>query len=407
MTEAPDILSPEYDANPYPFYEVLRDEYPVMWHEGTQAYVISRYEDVAGAFRNPQISSRNYEWQTEPVHGRTILQMEGKEHSSYRGIVNPIFRGSYLEQSIVPAITKAARQQIGEFLADGEVDLCKRFSTYYPIGVIVQLLDLPMEDVPQFYEWYTMIMDFVSNITGDEEKNRRGMAARAEMGEYLMPKIAERRANPGDDLLTAMVTKEFDGVQMSDDDIRGFCSLLLTAGGETTEKAITLTMRNLLDNPEQMAEVRADRQLIGPAFAETLRFTGPVQMIMRHTDEEVEFSGGAVEAGHTLELLLGAANRDPEAFDEPDRFNIHRTDMEFEKAFSAAADHTAFALGRHFCVGSMLARAELTVAMDALLDAMDDIAYADGYEQVETGVYTRGLTSLPLTFTPNPDFVAG
>ena len=108
-----------------------------------------------------------------------------------------------------------------------------------------------------------------------------------------------------------------------------------------------------------------------------------------------------------MELLLGAANRDPEAFDEPDRFNIHRNDMEFDKAFTAAADHTAFALGRHFCVGSMLARAELTVAMDALLDAMDDIAYADGYEQVETGVYTRGLTSLPLTFTPNPDFVAG
>ena len=204
-----------------------------------------------------------------------------------------------------------------------------------------------------------------------------------------------------------MVTKEFDGVQMSDDDIRGFCSLLLTAGGETTEKAITLTMRNLLDHPEQMAEVRADRQLIGSAFAETLRFTGPVQMIMRHTDEPVEFSGGKVEAGYTLELLLGAANRDPEAFSEPDRFNIHRTDMEFDKAFTAAADHTAFALGRHFCVGSMLARAELTVAMDALLDAMDDIAYAGGYEQVETGVYTRGLTSLPLTFTPNPNFAAG
>ena len=284
------------------------------------------------------------------------------------------------------------------------MDLCKRFSTYYPIGVIVQLLDLPLEDVPQFYQWYTMIMDFVSNITGDEEKNRRGMAARVEMGEYLMPKIAERRANPGDDLLTAMVTKEFDGVQMSDDDIRGFCSLLLTAGGETTEKAITLTLRNLLDNPEQMAEVRADRELIGRAFAETLRFTGPVQMIMRHTEEDVEFSGGTVEAGHTLELLLGAANRDPDVFSEPDRFDIHRSDMEFDKAFTAAADHTAFALGRHFCVGSMLARAELTVALDALLDAMDDIAYADGYEQVETGVYTRGLTSLPLTFTPNPDF---
>ena len=165
MTAAPDILSPEYDANPYPLYEVLRNEHPVMWHEGTQAFVISRYEDVAGAFRNPQISSRNYEWQTEPVHGRTILQMEGKEHSSYRGIVNPIFRGSYLEQSIVPAITKAARSQIGEFVADGEVDLCKRFSTHYPIGVIVQLLDLPMEDVPQFYEWYTMIMDFVDSVS--------------------------------------------------------------------------------------------------------------------------------------------------------------------------------------------------------------------------------------------------
>ena len=122
--------------------------------------------------------------------------MEGKEHSSYRGIVNPIFRGSHLEQSIVPAITKAARSQIASSQPTARWTCASGFSTYYPIGVIVQLLDLPMEDVPQFYEWYQMIMDFVSNITGDEEKNRRGMAARAEMGEYLMPKIAERRANP-------------------------------------------------------------------------------------------------------------------------------------------------------------------------------------------------------------------
>ncbi|MGW6512359.1 cytochrome P450, partial [Streptomyces niveus] len=189
-------------------------------------------------------------------------------------------------------------------------------------------------------------------------------------------------------------------VRMSDEDIKAFCSLLLAAGGETTDKAIASIFANLLTHPDQLAAVRADRTLIDRAFAETLRFTPPVHMIMRQTAEEVTLSGGTIPPGATVTCLIGAANRDGDRFAEPDTFDIFRDDLTTTTAFSAAADHLAFALGRHFCVGALLAKAEVRAGVDQLLDAMPDLRLADGFDPVEHGVFTRGPRSLPVTFTP-------
>lgn len=149
-----------------------------------------------------------------------------------------------------------------------------------------------------------------------------------------------------------------------------------------------------------MEAVRADRTLIPRAFAETLRYTPPVHMIMRKSATEVALGGGTVPAGSTVTCLIGAANRDEDRYRNPDAFDIFREDLTATNAFSAAADHLAFALGRHFCVGALLAKAEVEIGVGQLLDAMPDLRLADGFDPVEHGVFTRGPQSLPVRFTP-------
>ncbi len=157
---------------------------------------------------------------------------------------------------------------------------------------------------------------------------------------------------------------------------------------------------NLLQHPGQLAAVRADRGLIDRAFAETLRYTPPVHMIMRQPAEDVTVSGGTIPAGATVTCLIGAANRDPQRYADPESFNIFRTDLNTANAFSAAANHLAFALGRHFCVGALLARTEVEVGMNQLLDAMPDVRLSDGVRPAERGVFTRGPAAVPVEFTP-------
>ncbi|MFC5749262.1 cytochrome P450 [Actinomadura rugatobispora] len=396
----PDIVSAEFAADPYAAYRIFRENAPVYWHEGTQSYVVSRYEDVSRAFRDQIFTTANYDWQLEPVHGRTILQLSGREHAVRRGLVAPAFRGSELQERFLPVIERNARTLIDAFRADGRVELVGQFSTHFPINVIVDMLGLDQADHARFQKWYTSIIAFLGNLTQDPDVAAAGVRTRDELAAYMLPIIARRREDPGDDLLSKLCLAEVDGTRMSDEDIKAFVSLLLAAGGETTDKAISALFANLLAHPDQLAAVREDRGLIPQAFAETLRFTPPVHMIMRQPAEDVELSGVAIPAGSTVTALIGAANRDPDRYADPDRFDLFRSDLTTTNAFSAAADHLAFALGRHFCVGALLAKTEVEVGANMLLDAMPDVRLAEGAAPVERGVFTRGPGALPLEFTP-------
>jgi pulcherriminic acid synthase len=225
------------------------------------------------------------------------------------------------------------------------------------------------------------------------------MQTRQEFAEYMLPIIRDRRVNPGDDLLSALCAAEIDGTQMNDEDIKAFCSLLLAAGGETTDKAMASLFANLLEHPDQLDAVRRDRGLIPRALAETLRYSPPVHMIMRQPSEDVTVSGGTIPAGSTVTALIGAANRDGNRYADPDEFNVFREDLNTVNAFSAAANHLSFALGRHFCVGALLAKTEVEVGASQLLDAMPDVRLRDGFKPAEHGVFTRGPAALPVEFT--------
>ncbi|KIZ17096.1 cytochrome P450 [Streptomyces natalensis] len=404
IPQPPDILSPEFEADPYSAYRILREHYPLLHDPATGSYLISRYEDVQRAFREPVFTTDHYEWQIEPVHGgRTLLRMSGHEHAVRRALVAPAFRGRDLREKFLPVIERNARDLIDDFRDATEADLVAAFATRFPIRVIVDMLGLDRADHDRFHAWYKTVVDFFGNLAQDPEITAAGLRVSGELSAYLHPIIRARRAAPGDDLLSTLCTAEVDGTRMNDQDITAFVSLLLSAGGETTDKVLAGIFRNLLAHPDQLAAVRADRGLVVAAFVETLRYTPPVQMIIRQPAEDVTLSGGTVPAGATLICMIGAANRDERRYDRPDTFDLFRTEVSAAHAFSAAADHVAFGLGRHFCVGALLARAEVEVGVNQLLDAFPGIVFADGTAPAEAGVFLRGPKRLAVRLTPRGD----
>lgn len=400
VPEVPDILSDEFTRDPYAAYRFMREYAPLFFHEATQSYVISRFDDVTHAFSNETFTTNNYDWQLEPVHGRTILQMSGTEHSTRRALVTPAFRGRQLNEKFLPVIEHNARLLIDGFRETGTVDLVDAFATRFPVNVIADMLGLDKADHPRFHRWYTSIIAFLGNLSQDPEVRAAGLRTQGEFAAYMLQIIRDRREHLGDDLLSTLCQAEVEGTQMSDEDIKAFCSLLLAAGGETTDKAIASLFANLLQHPDQLDAVRRDRDLIPRAFAETLRYTPPVHMIMRQPSEDVAVGGGVVPAGATVICLIGSANRDERQYADAETFDIFRKELETATAFTAAGDHLAFALGRHFCVGALLAKTEVEVGTNQLLDAMPDMRLPDSFTPVEQGVFTRGPAALPIRFTP-------
>jgi cytochrome P450 len=396
----PGILSAEFETDPYRSYALMRAEAPLYYDDQLQAYVLSRYSDVNRAFKDPVFTNRNYEWQLEPVHGRTIVQMDGREHATKRAIVAPSFRPKEILGRLTSIIETNAVRLVDDFVARGNCDYSAEFSRLFPINVTADMMGLPVEDLETFRGWYTAIIDFLGNLTQDEDVAQAGLRARDAMAEYMMPIIAERRRHPGDDLLSTLCTAEVDGVQMSDEEIKSFASLLLTAGGETTDKVLTSLVAKLVEHPEQLADVRRDRSLIPAALAETLRIAPPLHMVMRQTAADVEIAGGTVPEGSTVICLIASANRDPETFASPDDFDIHRADVEAAREFSGASKQLAFVHGRHFCVGALLAKQEVEVGINALLDRTSDIRLQDGFVPAEEGVFTRAPRKLLLSLTP-------
>jgi pulcherriminic acid synthase len=191
-----------------------------------------------------------------------------------------------------------------------------------------------------------------------------------------------------------------DGAGLSDDAICRFGMLMIFAGGETTEKTLATCVRNLVSHPGQLQAVRSDRSLVPRAIAESMRYTAPTHMVPRRTDADAEVSGGTIPADAEVLCFLGSANRDERRFERPDVFDIDREEVDPARAFTGAANHLAFGAGRHFCLGATLAKFEVEGAIQQLLDAMDDIRYADGAAPPDVGLFLRGPRELHLRFTP-------
>jgi cytochrome P450 len=397
---APDIFSPEFAQDPYPFYRVMRDNFPLYFHPAANAYVLSRYDDVREALTNPEFTTRSYAAQIEPILGVTIVQLDGRDHARQRRLLAAPFRADRFRSEFGPAITALADRLIAGFKDRGEVEFIGEFISPFSVGVLATVVGLPESDIDRFRKWYTALLRFGVNLIGDPEVTAAGFAARDELDAYLRPLVAERRRSAGPGLLSMLAHVEVEGQQLTDDEIVRFGMLMIFAGGETVEKTLATFVRNLVAHPAQLSALRADPGLLDRALVESLRYTAPTHMIPRKTRADLPVSGGTIPAEAEVICFLGSANRDERRFAAPDHYDMRRTDLDTERAFTTVADHAAFGMGRHFCLGAMMAKTEVEIAVNRLLDATDGLRFAGGEPPADQGLFLRGPSSLALRFAP-------
>jgi cytochrome P450 len=384
-----DTFDPAVIADPYPVYRELRERAPVYWSPEASSWVLSRYDDVSSALTAPATySSASGIFPTPPGVDMTelflpmLIMSDPPRHTQLRHLVSKAFtprRIAGLETSI-HTIVDDLLDQVPD---DGSWDFVSGFAGPLPAIVIADMLGVPREDRRQFRTWSTRLIQ--SNPTrGDFGP---GLAAAAALYEYFSAFLAERRVNPGDDLMTALVHAEVDGQQLSEEELLGFCLLLLVAGHETTTNLLSNSAVLLAQHPESRQKLADNRDLLPAAVEELLRYDSPVQGLARTLTRQVVLHGQRMMSGDTVLLLFGSANRDNHAFPDADEFQVDRH----------SDRQVAFGRGIHFCLGAALARMETRVALDALLNSRTfnwdpDLSRAT---RLHSGPI-RGFVSLPV-----------
>lgn len=395
----PDIFTPEFAADPYPHYRRMRDEYPLYFHAPTHAWILSRYEDVRMALTSPSFTTKSYAAQTEPLLGKTLIQLDGREHALQRGLLTPSFSAVNIRERFSDLIGNTIDELIDAVASQGQSDLIADLVVHLPVRIMAGLLGLPADDRDRFRVWYTALIQGALNLTGNPAVAAAANTARDELDAYLRPLVAARRERPGTDLISTLATSTVEADRLTDEQIVRFAMLMVFAGGETTEKALSTTLRNLLAHPDLLAAVRQDRSLLPRAIAESFRYTAPTHMVPRQTREEVKVAGGILPAGAEVLCFLGSANRDERRFADPDRFDLQRPEADPERAFTGQAAHLAFGGGRHFCLGAVLSRFEIEVALNRILDALPDLRLADDTPPPDVGLFLRGPATLRVRFS--------
>lgn len=392
------LHAPEVAEDPFPVWRALRDRCPVVHDHEDDVWVVSRHADVRESFLGERdgLSNRLYRKTLGRVFGPNLLQLDGPEHMRRRRLVAPLLIGSRLE-SYRPVVKEVADEVVGAFAERGEADLVEEVAHRLPGAVILSIMGLPRDDQPQLFEWYETMM---AGLWNDPEARARGRRAHEAFAGYLEPVARARREDPGDDLISRLVTSALEP-----DEIPSFASLLLTAGGETTDKAIGNLWWHLLTDPDLLARVQADPARLDAAFTETMRVSPSLVYVGRETTEEIQWHDVTVPAGAEVRLAIGSANHDDAVFDEPEAFRLDRQDLRVGRERRGAptedgrSSHLAFGAGSHFCLGYELARLEVVTVSERMLDAMPDPVLTEPVRPIVDGP-SRTVASLPVTFTP-------
>jgi cytochrome P450 len=385
--------------DPYPEWAELRKQVPIVQGDPRQLfglgaevelppdlppmYLTLTLDAALHVLRDgATFSSSHYAMVMGPVMGHTILEMDEPEHHAYRGLIQQAFTRKAMERWEAGLVAPIVARHIDAFADHGRADLVRELTFPFPVHVIAGLLGLPEDDLPMFHRLAVELIS-VSFSPG------RGMAASSALRDYFAGVLADRRATPRHDVVSELAQAELNGQRLTDEEIYAFLRLLLPAGAETTYRSSSNLLFGLLSNPDQLEALQRDRSLLDQAIEEGLRWEPPLTSIMRMAAHDTDVCGVAVPAGALISVCMGAANRDPAHWDDPDRFQLHRP----------VKPNAAFASGPHMCLGMHLARMETRVVMSALLDRLPGLALDPEAEDVHiTGKAFRAPSALPVVF---------
>jgi cytochrome P450 len=380
--------------DPYPELARARREHPVqrldsslMPHEeSAPVFFVYRYEDVSRVLRDSETfcSGHIIDLIMGPVMGEHImLGMDGTQHRRYRALVSTAFRPKVMDRWERELATGVANALIDGFADRGRAELVREFTFPYPTRIIAGILGLPQDDYRQFQRWSIAILSFLS-------KQEEAIAASQQVKEYVAEILEDRRRQPREDLISDLAHAELDGERLSDEEIFSFVRLLLPAGVETTYRSTGNLLLTLLCNPDQLEAVRADRGRMAQAIEESLRYETPLLNITRLATRHTDIGGVPVPAGSTVMLMLAAANREEDRYPEPDRFEMARAEPK---------PHISFGHGPHICLGMHLARMEMRVALNLLLDRLPGLRLdPDAEDPHIRGQVFRSPTAIPVLF---------
>jgi cytochrome P450 len=403
MSDPFDVTSSASRTNPYPAYARMREQAPVHLCEPWGGWVVTRYADVAAAFRDRRFSaaragafaSRLSDAMREKLAPLTrnlaswALLTDPPEHVRLRGLVNKAFTPRVVER-LLPGIDELARTLVDDALAANggdSLDVVRDLAGPLPVIVIGDLLGLPRSDRHLLKKWSDALAAFLGSPRATPERVEAARSGVVEMEAYFRDAIASRRRKPTDDLLTTLLSAEDNGVLLSEQELLSTCSMILFGGHETTTNLIGNAVHVLLQHPGELARLREDPEMVESAVEEVLRFESPVQRIGRLALEDIAVGGATIPAGARIFLLMAAAHRDPAVFPEPDRFDVARRENR----------HLALGLGSHYCVGAALGRAEGRAALGELVRRFSRIERRGPEPSWMDNLTIRGLHSLPVS----------
>ena len=394
-----DLLAATWEQGvPYDQFDLLRREAPVFRHpepDGPGFWAVTRHADVVAVSRDSatwssELGGTFIDDQTDEALAQlrlTILNMDPPKHHRYRRLVSRGFTPRMVAQLVETIDTRAARI-VDEVIDRGGCDFVEDVAVKLPLEMICEMIGLPEADWPRMFELSNLLVGF------DDPEYRAnpdaGAQAAAEIYAYCDAVAADRRAHPRDDLMTALVQAEVDGERLDDLELNLFFVTLVVAGNETTRNLITHSMQALIDHPDEARRLRDDPDLWPTAVEEMLRWGCSIHNFRRTATRDAELAGQPVAAGDKVVIYYMSANRDPEVFDDPLRFDVGRTPN----------DHVAFGGGgEHFCLGANLARAEIRAVMRQVVDRLDAVEPAGEVRRLRSS-FVNGVKAMPISFRP-------
>ncbi len=393
-----DPTASSFRRSPYASYKALRERDPVHPSALTSGWVLTRYDDIMEVLRDPRFGadrSESPDFQNMPESRRgpffqwleqSLLSLDPPDHTRLRGLVSKAFTPRSVA-GMQPRIEEITNELLDEVQDKGEMDIMRDLANPLPVIVIAEMLGVPPEDRTNFKAWSNDLGAGLDPFASDEIIEKADRSTVALQG-YFKGLVEERRREPREDLLSALVQAEEDGETLTEDELYATAILLLGAGNETTTNLIGNGMNALLHHEEQLEMLKADPSLMEGAIEEMLRFDPPVQFTSRIAKEDLELGGRQIQKNQIVTLIVGAANRDPKYFPNPEQFNVNRS-----------IDHLlAFGHGVHFCLGAPLARLEAQTALPILLKRMPEMRLVSRRPVYRDTVVLRGLKRLPVRF---------